>query len=808
MKVRSVFRAWLPLLYAALICSSIQAAWAQSLGSAQPELIVVNVTLNEQKKGDLFVLRAADGNFLVRQEDLRALGLSDDSTSRPVAIDGTNYVSLGSIQGLSFAFSPQQLALRLMADPRLLPRTSIGAGGRSLKAVSLRQDSGFLNYAFTRAVGDSGAYNTLAAEGGLRAGDFMLLSQATSRSSGRSTRTVRLMTSAVRDDVGALQRLTMGDFFTTPGEVGSPVNMGGLQFAKHYGLDPSQKSHPLGLVQGQVALPSEVDIIVNGQRVRTERIQPGEFEVRDLSGYAGAQTVQLVIRDAFGRSQQLNYALYFAEEPLRKGLHDYSYTVGALRRDFGLASNQYGGGALTAFHKYGFTDSVTLGWRTEGRRGLINAGPLGTIVLGNVGVANFAVAGSNASGRQGWAGQLRYAYNMAGLAVGAAARYDSVGYVTLRDYKTIDNRKWEGSAFASRYWAGFGMVSLSHSQLTVHPASSLPVIPGFVRSLLTPRRASSLAYHAGLPWGQSTLSVNLSRVRDERGPRNEISVGLRITLDPRRSVTTTTRRSDRSRYDAMGLTQTIPAGEGWGYDVVADRQREEGTQDRQVRARAQVNTSLAVLRADYVQARSPGVRTDHSLSVSGGLAWVGGRAYLGRPVDDSFGVVKVGELPDIPVLVNGLPAGTTDRDGLLFVPSLASFYENQVSIDARAVPIEYAVGHVTRKVTFPMRSGAMIDFAARRMQAVTGFLLSDAPSSPALELVEVSVGTGPNAIHTTTGQKGEIYLENLPAGRHDGYAVVEGGRCDFVITVPTTPELFVEIGDVTCQRRSGPSPKR
>lgn len=783
------------LLSAFVLCASVHAQT-----QAQPDLMVVSIILNSQQKGDLFVLRTADDDFLVRKDDLLALGLQELRTGSRTLVEGVEYISLRSAAGIRYQFNERQLALEITADPALLPRTTISAGGRDLTTVPLRQNSAFVNYAFTRSGGTASNPSNLSAEAGVRLGKFLVVSDATSSfGASQATRTVRLMTSAIRDDDRALQRWTIGDFFTAPADLGTSVNLGGLRLAKYYGLDPSLKVHPLGIVTGQVSLPSEVDVIVNGQRVRTERIQPGEFEIRDLAGYRGAQAVQLVVRDAFGRSQQLDYALYLSEDPLRQGLHDYSYAIGALRRRLGRASNAYGPIAFSAFHKYGFTDALTLGWRGEGRKGLLNVGPTGTFVLGTAGVVNLSLVESRAAGRAGRSGLARYAYKAGSFALGASLRADSRSYAPLRDHKIVENRRWEGTFFASHYWPQFGSLTVSHSQLAVRRATATPEIPGFSLALLRPQRLTTVAYHTSLPWRETSLSVNLSRIRDDRGPRTELSFGLRVRLDGRRSVTTTTRRSSVDRYDAVGLTQTVPVGEGWGYDVAADRQRGDRGNAQELRARTQVNTHLALLRADYTRSVLPQRATAYSVSASGGAAWVGGRAYLGRPVDDSFGVVKVDQVPGIPVSVNGLAAGKTDQDGLLFVPSLTSFYPNQITIDARAVPIEYTVRHVTRRVTFPTRSGAVIDFEARRVQAITGFLVGAQPERKPVGLAEIELQMPEKKIRSNTGPTGEIYFENLPHGEYAGRALLPTGSCEFAFKVPVSTALFVEVGDLTCK---------
>ncbi len=73
-----------------------------ALGAAGPETMVVQITLNQQKKGQYFV-NVVDGGFLVRSEDLKAIGLVG-AKGRTVMSGNDEYVWVNSIPGLQAKF--------------------------------------------------------------------------------------------------------------------------------------------------------------------------------------------------------------------------------------------------------------------------------------------------------------------------------------------------------------------------------------------------------------------------------------------------------------------------------------------------------------------------------------------------------------------------------------------------------------------------------------------------------------------------------------------------------------------------------
>jgi outer membrane usher protein len=802
-------QAALSLFFAGLTLSlPLRAADAPPLFAPAPaEVIVVRVSVNSEAKGDLFVGRTADLDFLVKLEDLKAIGLQNPA-GRITMLEGEPHLSLRSIRGLSFTFDERTLDLSISADAKLLPGSAYSLGPRHTRGTTTASPSAFFNYAIDASRVDPGTPTRLgfSGEGGWRSGNFLVQTNGSTvwTDDGRR-KFVRLQSSVTHDDVPNLRQTVIGDFFTQSRDVSTGINLGGVSVSKVYSLDPYFVRFPTQSINGNVSLPSELEVYLDGHKIRTEQLRPGEFNLRDIVAFGGAQSVQLVLRDPFGRVQQLSYSFYFSDQPLQPGLHEYSYNLGAIRRRYGEASNDYGPAAFSVFHRYGLNRYVTIGLRAEGTRQLANIGPLLTLVMGNAGVLNLAAVHSELAGSGGVAASLAYTYQTRGWNFAVSVRHDGRHYAALGDPPVRTSRRNEGSIGASYQVAGNGTVSLTHSFLTVRggvtalaPSAAQP----FVTFPLSARRATTLGYTAPLLAGRVSFNASVSHVRDEvRGSRNEAFVGFTFLLDKDHSLSGSMRRDPDAHSESLRLVKSQPIGEGVGYAIGMDHASDFTGNSSVLNSNIQYNAPAAVLRAEYNRSQSPQTVGNYRVSVAGNVSSVGGETAIGRPVTGSFGIAKVGEVPDVEVLVEGQTMGRTDSHGKVFLPTLNPYFDNEVSVNAATVPLDYSLAALTRKVSPPMRGGILVDFGATRMQAFTGKLLAEAAGAPApVEFREAVVHIAGKPQTLLLGRGGEFYLENVKPGRYQGSVEVDGDPCGFELTIPASQDTFVDLQPVVCRR--------
>ena len=116
-----------------------------------------------------------------------------------------------------------------------------------------------------------------------------------------------------------MMRYRAGDFINDGLSWTRPVRLGGAQVKSDFALRPDLVTMPLPLVSGTVAVPSTVDVLVNGDRVFSQQVQPGPFQIPQLPVVSGASTISMAVTNALGRQVLQNLAVLRQRRIARAG---------------------------------------------------------------------------------------------------------------------------------------------------------------------------------------------------------------------------------------------------------------------------------------------------------------------------------------------------------------------------------------------------------------------------------------------------------------------------------------------------------
>jgi len=760
----------------------------------QPAQIVINVRLNGVAKGDFVGYVTADRDILLPPRELIEMGVPRPA-GRTVDIAGEPHLSLKSIAGAELRFNEKTLTLDLQLPPGMLPGQSMNLGA-TLPATPIqrRAPGGFLNYRLGYSHSQSGfdSYN-VATELGLNVGKFLLLDNRTFNTSSDQQRAVRLQTQLVYDQPEELRRWVLGDSFASSGDLGSSLNLGGLSVSKLYQINPYFIKTPLAAFAGAVTLPSTVDIYMDGARVRSERVAPGNFNLQNLNSYSttGLRNVEVVIRDAFGREERIGFPYFFTDQLLSKGLHEYSYNAGFIRNNFGVTSNDYGTPAVSAFHRYGLSDTLTVGLGGDATRDHINFGPrvsLNTVKAGVVTAGLSLSHDSDITTRSGAAASANHVFLSGPFSSQFLVRRFSEDYSVI-GFTPTDKPKLQGAASINYGSRNAGTYSLSYAVQTVFGGA-------------TDQHITTLGYTKTLGRNVS-LVANVSRVvQDTSGYAAFVGIsffpanGLSVNASHEKT-------KDGDIASQFQFAKTPPIGEGVGYRMIAQRSVTAGAVSESISPFIQYNARTAILSAegtDFVNGGS-GSSGFYQLSLAGAAAYIGNDVYFSRPINDSFALVKVEPpLPGVRVLKSNAEVGTTDASGAVFVPNLGSYQVNDVAIQTKDIPLDYAVTHSGQKIRPPLRSGVLALFSVTRIRAVTGSLKfrSDGAVTP-LENYEVVLTGAADGARVSTIRNGDFYIENLAPGRYSAQLKVADKTCRIELTVPDSQEIVANLGDIFCE---------
>jgi outer membrane usher protein len=398
----------------------------------------------------------------------------------------------------------------------------------------------------------------------------------------------------------------------------------------------------------------------------------------------------LVVRDALGRESVVTRSYYAASQLLRKNLHDYSYEVGFLRRNFGSSSNSYGPLAASMTHRYGFSNAVTGELHVEATARKQVIGFAADMLQPGLGLFNLSVATSRNGGKTGSLVGLGLERQTGGFSLGARAELTSKGYTNLGLAEDRSAASKTAQAFIGAP-TGFGSIGASY---LLRAGRGEPDA-----QILSANASFRLGFFGSL---QVTAQHTLS------GKKNTI-LGFSLTrsLGSRRSASTSFETGSRAGRGSATVQQSVPMGEGFGYRASMSR----GFSGR-MDAWAGYQGRAGFYEAELTRA---GGQTGIRLGTSGTLGFMGGAGFAARRMGDSFAQVRVDGVEGVRVYANNQLIGTTNKAGILLVPQLEAYEANRIKIDPADVPIDFELSEIERQVRPHFRSGVVVRFGGGRL---------------------------------------------------------------------------------------------
>jgi outer membrane usher protein len=758
------------------------------------------------------------------------------------AVDAQGLVSTADLKaaGLEAAFDPARLEVRVGVPPQLRRTTesSLGQEARIPEdAVRAGRVSGFLNLRAAQdlsvAPGAAGLPSTaaparlpfrLGLEGALNVEGWVLEGRgglSEDPSAPWDVRDVRL----VRDFPASALRVTAGDFGPPARLLGASRRLLGVNVSRDAALDPSRQRLPSESLSFFLERPSRVEVLVNGQQVRSLQLPAGPHDLRGLALDPGPNALELVITDDVGGQQRMTRRAGLANTQLAAGLDQFSLSAGVPQDALAPAT---GLGALTGFawtspavhaaYRYGVDPRLTLGAELSADAGAQAAALEGVWAtfygnLGATGSLSRAPADGAPAGALAWAGQVQYelqtrgegvvqrsvftltgGYRSGGFRQPGAAPLDavppdaaapsavSVGaqlgnsfadgfYTRLSGEARLEGAEQRATArtgltLGKSWRSGLGVMADVSHQMRPAPAAGGPGGPGGGGAA-----AHALSGRLSLTWAwpEQRRSVALSAETGPAGPSGQVSAQQSVT-------------ALRGQVDASAQASYSAGGQGL----------QDGLRYRGARAQVELNH-----RTGWQEGfgRSTGHVMEARLGTA--LVFADGMLAWSRPVTGSFAVVAPHEAlrgQRIGVNPSALGDGASiDGLGPAVVPDLQPYALSAVRLDTAEVPVGYSVGTGSYSVVPAYRSGSLIRVGEAGSTFARGWLL-DAAGQPVavssgMVLPEAGGGT-PKFVFTN--RTGRFALGGLEPGRYT--LAVDDSPLRFVLEVPEAHEGLLDLG--------------
>ena len=754
----------------AIFASTTAFADAGSGDGARPALL--DVTLNGQRSADpVQFLQGADGSLYAGARTFAQWRLRTPPET-PIRFDGELYYRLSALPALQVRLSEQDQAVTIVAPPTMFEtqRTSLGADE---DMPMTPPGSGlFMTYDLLlehqRGSNDaSGAFETgVFTSHGVGVTSFI----AAAGSSGE--RLVRLESSWEIDRPGNATSLRIGDSVSIPGPGVSPVRFAGFHFFRNYAVRPGFLTMPLPAATGSAAVPSVVDIYVNNILQGSRDVAPGPFELANIPVQSGGGTVQLVVRDLLGRQVVSEQSYYASSQLLRRGLHDFSYEAGFIRRDFGSRSNRYGEFMASTTHRYGVTDQLTAEATLQA-----SASRQGGSVAITSSALGFGQAGASVSlshGDKGLGYRLAGSFERRGssLSFGLLSEYQSSAYGFIGMPDGYRPPRLTVQAFAdmplSRGSLGFNLL---HRSLRDQPSETLA---GLYGSFQLSRFAQVQLYarHSIVGTGETTVGAHMT-----------------FSLGGRRSTYVGSEYRGGRASGEISFQDNLPSGVGGAFRAITSF-----GPVRRSEAAYTYNLPMATIGGQVARA---GGNTGLRLTASGSIGLLGGNAFATRSLGSSFATVIVDGYPGLKVYADEHLVGVTGRDGSITIPGLRAFEANRIRIDEADLPLDAHIDSNEVVVRPFARTGAVLHFPVHAERGV----LMHVRRADGSDLPAGAVVRGEGDATYTVASGGEVYAPDL-AGTQRLTVTWEGGACTFDATVPAGDDPQPRLDGLICRNEA------
>jgi outer membrane usher protein len=739
------------------------------------DILVLEAMVNGLPRGTVLVYSGGLGGIAIEEAALKRWRvISPDGAA--LEVDGQRFIPLRALPGARATIETRAQQLVVTLPAQLFDPNDIALyTGRSV-APSPPPWSAFANYEIFGYTSKDSSYGSglfeIGTGGPYGTGIATAVINSAEASGGNTGRGTLLEAAWRYDDPAALRTLVGGTAISRNGAWGRALRFGGVQYGTNFSLQPNLITYPVPAFGGTAVVPSTVDVFVNGSRVGTQQVTAGPFDITNVPVVTGSGDVQLIIRDAFGQQQVVTQPFYASRQLLKPGLDDFTISIGAERRNYGIESFDYGSGLVSAYWRRGLTDTVSLELLANGDSDARAAGATIDFVPGSTGVVTLGAAGSTGDTGGGFLGVAGYQYqgfkyNFTVRGTWASPNFrtpgDDPNYPLQRTVLASAGYNFGTSGTVGAAWAD--------QQFRNQPGANTGTVSYSVT--VSPR----LFFNASLSRTQGVAA------------QTGLFASLVYSLDDKTfagaDVTSTHSSGSTSTVAGATVQRSLPIGEGYGYRVRA-------TTDQQYFAGGVYAGPYGRYSVDV--ASQDGVAAARA-TIAGGVGTIGGIVFAARPIVDSFALVRVDGVPDVRIHQNGNFAGRTDREGNVVITQLYPYAPTRVTIDDRDLPIDITLANRDRQVAPYFRSGAIVDFGARKLvNALVEVRIANGAPLPAGAVVHRADSPAAYPV----GEGGEVFIADLEYGV-PYVAEWQGGSCRFAVDAALTKaEPMPRYGPIAC----------
>lgn len=608
-------------------------------------------------------------------------------------------------------------------------------------------------------------------------------------SPGADTEFQRQGSRLVYDDLKNVVRWSAGDLLPVARSYQAAPNMAGLSFQRSYSaLQPQLISRPRGARSFALTRPSVVEVYINGQSVRRLQLQPGNYNLSDFPFTQGANDVRLAIIDDTGRTEVLRFNIFFDQSQLAAGLSEFGFYAG-VKSELDVDGPNYSDDwVASGFYRRGLDDNLTVGanFQADSISSLVG---VEAVVATDIGVfgAQAAVSDIDNFGK-GFSSAVTYQRVIQRAdgqadALNLSVEYRSEDFGPVGTFLPVNPFSFEVAggythAFSDNIYAG---VDFRHS---------------FGRDL----QEDVTNVRTTFGW-RLTASANLTAdVIYEDGILGRNTAGL-LSLTYRIGRYSSARAEYDTRDDRARVGFQTLRGQGVGsYNASVDMERANfgsglNANLNYIANRAEMGVSHF---GTFENMFGSALDERTSFRLGGSLAVADGAVALGRPIYDSFAMVRPHRtLNGAAIEVQPTPDGYIAASGPMgagVAPNMASYTDQTITIDAPDADIGADLGQGSFKLYPPYRAGYLLTVGSDYYVSALGVML-DADGAPLSMVSGTAHEVGApdrEPITVFTNRVGRFSLNGLRPGRWE-IRMLGDQPATYAIDVPENAENVIRF---------------
>ena len=776
------FTAGLFLLIALVLVLPWRApAWADS----EPVPLQLEVKVNGYPLNLVAAFaQLADGKIASPRSELKELGIA-----APGEGPDEELVALDSCPGLSYVYDGTNQSIELEVPNASRIAKDFDGSSQGDFEVASSSTGLVVNYSAYAAA----SYNIEDAAAGLNGGSLSLDARAfsnfgTLQQTGIiGTTTFADMTALRLDTVWSYsdqQRMLtykLGDIVSGGLNWTRPIRLGGGQVRRNFGLRPDLITRPLPQVAGTAAVPSTLDVYVDGVKAYSSQVQEGPFRVDNIPVFTSAGTARVVLTDSTGRETSQEGEFFTSPQLLKKDLYDFSVEGGAVRLDYSSESFGYGDEpVMLGSMRYGISDILNGEAHAEVSQDLAMGGAGLVFSAGRFGMFAASGAASLADGTSGFLVFGSWEGHIGDFGVSASTTRTFGGFADLAAETAVP--------VAGKSAAGFpralDQLSINYNLRQWKAGVGLSFIHRLTsdgeRSLLL-----SAGYSQSLPYDISLFASAYADLGDGGDYGATLGLSMPLGASTNGSVTANDSKSQYSLIaDVTKPFDDQPNATAWRVS------HSEGS-NRTTSANGALRTSKAELSGNIFQQDN---MARGNAAVDGAVVIADGGLLLGPKIYDSFAVVDAGA-EGVSIQHENRPAGKTGRNGKLLLSNLQAYQKNKIAINVDDLPLNAEVPETEIMVTPRELSGVVVNFGIKKDQTAALVILTDGQGKFIPESAEVVLdGTSEPFL---SGYDGQVYITGV--GARNSISVKYGSNhCQVSFPFDGNPEAQATIGPLKC----------